>query len=210
MHAIRQINPKAGEKAVVIGLGTIGLLICMLLQNIGVEIYAVGNKPYQYEMLKKLGIKRRELENGHADCVFECVGRPATISDAIEYAAPSARVVTVGNPASDISLPKDVYWKILRNQLELHGTWNSSFTGKDSDDWHQVLRLLAAERIHPELLISHLLPLEKLDSGLSIMHEKKNLTQRSCVLIRSDGFYRYNLPFEQKNRLPVGSLFACL
>ena len=182
MHAIRQIHPKAGEKAVVIGLGTIGLLLCMLLKELNVDIYAIGNKPYQYEMLKKLGIERKETGKGSADCVFECVGRPSTISDAIEYAAPSARVVTVGNPASDISLPKDVYWKILRNQLELHGTWNSSFTGKDSDDWHQVLRLLAAERIHPELLISHILPLERLEEGLSIMHEKKEpYTKIMCV-----------------------------
>lgn len=34
----------------------------------------------------------------------------------------------VGNPFSDMNLEKAVYWKILRNQLTVTGTWNSSFS----------------------------------------------------------------------------------
>lgn len=52
---------------------------------------------------------------------------------------PGGRVMLVGNPASDMTLPKAVYWKILRNQLTVFGTWNSSFTHSPENDWYYVL-----------------------------------------------------------------------
>ena len=78
----------------------------------------------------------------------------------------------VGNPFSDMSLPKDVYWKILRNQLTITGTWNSAFLGNPEDDWSYVKKRLEERKIHPSELITHRLPLEELERGLRIMREK--------------------------------------
>ncbi len=50
-----------------------------------------------------------------ADYVFECVGKNETINRAIELAAPAGNIVLVGNPYSEMNIPKDTYWKILRN-----------------------------------------------------------------------------------------------
>lgn len=79
----------------------------------------------------------------------------------------------VGNPASDMTLTKPVYWKILRNQLTVFGTWNSSFTHAEDDDWHYVLERLQSRRIAPAEMITHRLPLEELDQGLAIMGDKR-------------------------------------
>lgn len=79
----------------------------------------------------------------------------------------------VGNPASDMILPKAVYWKILRNQLTVFGTWNSSFTHSQEDDWHYVLERLGDGRIAPKQMITHRYPLEELDQGLTVMKDKK-------------------------------------
>ncbi|MFN2927366.1 galactitol-1-phosphate 5-dehydrogenase [Lachnospiraceae bacterium YH-ros2228] len=107
-----------------------------------------------------------------ADIVFECVGKNETAVQAIDAAAPLGRVVFVGNPAGNMQFPRDVYWKILRNQLTVIGTWNSSFTGEENDDWHCVRRLLKEERVKPEALITQRLPMEKLEQGLRIMRNK--------------------------------------
>ena len=78
----------------------------------------------------------------------------------------------VGNPASDMQFDKNQYWNILRKQLTLRGTWNSSFTKDEGDNWHDVLGLIEAGDIDPELLITHRYPLERLREGMEIMRDK--------------------------------------
>ena len=182
-------GPLSGKSIAVIGLGTIGLLLVMHLINEGADkLYVVGNKEFQKEKALSLGVK---LEN-YCDCkndnvvewlleksggmgmdaIFECVGKNETYTQAIEAAAPAGRVMLLGNPASDMKLEKNVYWKILRNQLTVLGTWNSSFTKNADDDWHYVVNKLAKGDIHPSELISHRLSLDELEKGLHIMRDK--------------------------------------
>ena len=71
-----------------------------------------------------------------------------------------------------MELPRDVYWKILRNQLTVSGTWNSSYIHDPADDWNYVIDRLSAKKIAPETLITHRLPLERLAEGLHIMRDK--------------------------------------
>ena len=52
------------------------------------------------------------------------------------------------------------------------GTWNSSFTGEDSDDWHYVLEKLKERSIVPEQFITHRFSLEELEKGFHIMRDK--------------------------------------
>ena len=85
---------------------------------------------------------------------------------------PGGRVQLIGNPASDILLERNLYWKILRNQLTVKGSWNSSFTHDESDDWHYVLQRLAEKKVEPEQYITQMVPFEQLEEGLHIMRDK--------------------------------------
>lgn len=172
----------------VCGLGTIGLLLVSFLLDAGVKnIFVIGNKDFQKEIVLDMGLleqnfcdsRRVEVDRwmmertggAGADVFFECVGRDETVSQAIDLTA-EGRVCLVGNPLSDIKLPKDIYWKILKNQLTLTGTWNSSFTGKADDDWNYVVERLANGRFSPEKLISHRISLEEIGKGFQIMQDK--------------------------------------
>lgn len=188
-HAMRRVLASKDSRIGVIGLGTIGMFLLMFLREAGFEnIYAIGNKEFQRRNVLSLGIGEEnycdakkedtvawlmERTNGQgADVLFECVGRNETCIQAIEAAAPSGQIVFIGNPASDMALPRNVYWKILRNQLKINGTWNSSYLRKSGDDWHYVLERIASGAIHPESMISHRFPLERLEEGLHIMRDK--------------------------------------
>lgn len=157
VHAMRRTAPEASETVAVCGLGTIGLLLIQFLREAGVKnILAIGNKSFQKQMIGKLGLPEdawcdsREQDAGRwlaertdgagADVFFECVGKNETLTWAIDHAAPGGRVMLVGNPFSDMNLEKSVYWKILRNQLTVTGTWNSSFSlfGKELPDQKTV------------------------------------------------------------------------
>lgn len=190
VHALRSIEPKKEDTIVVAGLGTIGLLLVMFLKNLGYEkLYVVGNKDFQKRQATELGIAEEnycdcrnekvaswilEKTSGlGADVFFECVGAQDNILVALNATAPGGKIQMVGNPASDMNLDKNSYWKILRHQFTIKGSWNSSFTGEETDDWHFVKDCLEKKGIHPEKLITHEFPLVTLSEGLEIMRDKK-------------------------------------
>lgn len=189
VHAMRRLAVSKSDTVAVLGLGTIGLLLLMFLREAGVKnLLAVGNKDFQKQKVIELGlpdeafcdtrtvdVSRWILEHTDglgADCLFECVGKNETISTAIASAKFAGKVMLVGNPHDDLHLKKEIYWKILRSQLDVSGTWNSSFTHNTKDDWNYVLQRLEQKKITPENLISHRFFLEELDQGLKIMRDK--------------------------------------
>jgi len=190
VHAMRNVEPGESDTICICGLGTIGLLLLMfLVEKRGTEnIYIIGNKNFQKEMCIKLGLNEENYCDMKSedpkqwimdktfgrgvDIYFECVGKPETVNQAIELTTPGGKLQLVGNPTSDMNIPQNVYWKILRNQLTVLGTWNSSFTRESSDDWHYVVDKLSQNLINPEIIITHRFDLEKLEDGLKIMRDK--------------------------------------
>lgn len=189
VHGMRRMQPAAQDTAAVCGLGTIGLFLTMFLREVGVErILVIGNKELQRQMAGKLGLPEEDYCDSRqqdavewlaertggcgADLFFECVGRNETYVQAVRAAAPFGKIMLVGNPASDMALPRDAYWRILRNQLTVMGTWNSSFLHEPEDDWNYVLERLVKKRITPADMITHRFALEELEQGFHIMRDK--------------------------------------
>lgn len=189
MHAIRAMDVRPDESVAVCGLGTIGLLTAMHLKGMGIEkVYVLGNKEIQKTMAVRIGIKeddfcdigkespkdwiRSKTAGEGVDVFFECVGKNETVILGLEAAASSGRVMLIGNPASDMVLGKAQYWEILRKQLAVKGTWNSSYLRDKADDWNLVLKAVREKRIRPQELITHRLTLESLQTGLDIMRDK--------------------------------------
>lgn len=202
VHAMRKVlqdNPMHTAKSnqniriAICGLGTVGLFLLMFLKEAGYEdILVIGNKDIQKEKAIALGISGERFydsRNGGADAwleqcgqekaidvFFECVGVNETVNLAVSHTSPGGSVMLIGNPASDMILERQTYWKILRNQLTLFGTWNSSykkpFGGKASDDWQYVLNRLAAGRVHPEQMITHRYGFDGLMEGFEMMRKK--------------------------------------
>lgn len=176
VHAMRRAAVTESDSAVVIGFGTVGMLLATALSAQGVrDITVVVNKDFQREKARELGVSAMsggETGQVAGQVVFECVGKPETAALAIEAAAPGGRVVMVGNPCSDMAFDRNTYWKILRSQLTVLGTWNSSFTKEPTDDWHAALELLRDKQELVSRIITHCLPLEKLETGLHIMRDK--------------------------------------
>lgn len=190
VHAIRRISPTAEDSVVVMGLGTIGLLITMILLDMGINnVFTIGNKESQKKSVMDLGIPEGHYFDGSkdnpaewiiantnylgTDTFFECIGKIESLKVGINAAAPSGKICTVGNPQSDMELARDEYWKILRNQLTVTGTWNSSFTHDIADDWNYVISRLQRGTIHPEKFITHKFGMDEIVKGFEIMRDKR-------------------------------------
>ena len=182
MGLIKAENAKKDIRITVMGLGTIGMSLVMFLLAEGyANITAVGNKSIQKETAVKIGLSEdKYIDSGKyipdeamSDIFFDCVGIKEVVGIALNSVVPAGKICLVGNPASDINIPKKSYWQILRKQFTLIGTWNSSFMHEEQDDWNYVLKQLNAGNIHPEHMISHKYDFDNLTEGFELMRDKK-------------------------------------
>ena len=209
LHAVRQADMARVTSAAVYGCGTIGTLVLQWLAAMGIrDLYAVGTRKEQQELLsgvvnctfcncreeEPVDFIMQRTDGAGVDIVFECVGISESVNNAVASARAGGQIVFVGNPAGDIELEKQIYWKILRRQLTIYGTWNSSFTKSDDDDWHMAVKAIQAGTIQPSRQITHRFSFDALQDGLAAMRDKTVFTNKVMmettlehfVCIRSD------------------------
>lgn len=199
IHALRRVGFEGVCSAAVLGTGTIGMLIAQWLRILGVaDVYLVGTNDKQRELAEGLGFEHfyntRECDavqqilkatggNG-TDLVIECTGFNDVLEECLDLARRGGKVLLVGNPHGDMNLGRDVYWKILRKQLQLSGTWNSSFIPEEAeDDWTRTLDAMQQGLLQPEKQITHRLEFDELAHGLQIMKNKSEYFNK-VMLVR--------------------------
>lgn len=196
LHAIRQADMTNVVSAAVYGCGTIGTLVIQWLNAMGVKnLYAIGTREEQRNLLagftectfcnsrekNPVDFIGEQTSGTGADIVFECVGVKDSINHAVSSARAGGQVVFVGNPAGDIEFEKQVYWKILRQQLTIYGTWNSSFTKEEEDDWNMTVRAVEEGKIRPAAQITQRFSFDMLQDGLEVMQDKAVFTNKVMV-----------------------------
>lgn len=201
LHAIRQVDMTDVNNVAVLGCGTIGSLIIQWLASMGVkQILSIGTRKEQGDLLSGMtecafcncrekdpvGFVMEKTGGAGAELVFECVGSVESISNVVGLARAGGQVVLVGNPAGNIDLDKQIYWKILRRQLTLHGTWNSSFTKEEDDDWHIAIEAIRTGKIKPSGQITQRYSCEELREGLEVLRDKTIFTNKVMI---SKAFY---------------------
>jgi L-iditol 2-dehydrogenase len=112
LHGARLAEPRAGEHAIVIGAGSIGLLVATYLRHeLGLRPSLIDTNPARVELARRLGFEAagRLDELDLADdtarpLAFDCVGR-AESADALFDIVPAPRVaVLVGTYPADASV----------------------------------------------------------------------------------------------------------
>ncbi len=114
---------------------------------------------------------RRLTEGAGVDLAVEAAGVPATVAQCIQVAARGGDVVLLGNPSRDVTIPMADMSLVLRKQLDLHGTWNSSYRGDRSteDDWTATLEAIAKRELALEPLITHRYRLDQANEAFAMM-----------------------------------------
>lgn len=196
-HAVTQITELEGKTACVFGPGTIGLLMAQWLRILGAkQIMLVGTKPEQAELAKKLGfelfcnsktddveefVKKNTNDEG-VDIAIEGVGNNIVLAQCLQVVKPGGELLMVGNPHSDAQIEKSVFWQILRKQLRIYGTWNSSYHGGMDSDWTEAVKALESGELKASMQITHKLPFEELHKGLAIMKERKEFYNKVMII----------------------------
>src|SRR5579883_2289694 len=141
VRAIDRSELRSGDRVCVIGGGPIGLFTLAVAKVSGASRVIVSEpRAYRRKLAEQLGADRvidptegnlaevvRDLTDGSgADVVFEAVGTPRTIEQAISMAAPGATVVIIGvaDAASQAAFqPQDMFFR----ELTIRGTKGPTF-----------------------------------------------------------------------------------
>jgi L-iditol 2-dehydrogenase len=165
VHAVARA-PKPARAAVVVGAGTIGLLVIQALRAAGAErVFAVDVDEGKLALARRMGAdvalnpggvdapaQVRRLTEGGADVALECVGATEPIKTAVASVRKGGSVVLVGNISPAIQLPLQA---VVTGEMTLLGTCASS------GEYPRAIELLRTGKIDVRPLITEVAPLEE-------------------------------------------------
>jgi L-iditol 2-dehydrogenase len=96
------------------------------------------------------------------DTIIEAAGHPSSINLAVKLAGPGGHVTFIGIPVGDVSLENKTFQHVLRQEISLHGAWNSFGAPFPGKQWTVSLEALASGTLKWEFMITHELPLDEL------------------------------------------------
>ena len=181
LHAVRQAGIPNGGSVCVIGTGAIGLLAGQWAKLRGAGCVVIkGRNDAKRELAQNCGLEYLTDASGRQfDRVIEAVGSEAALTEGIHLTVSGGKLVLMGNPSGPRALSQDTYWRILRKQLTIVGTWNSSFGGEKSD-WTETVDAIA-EKLRTDPVISYSLEKEQLGFGLAAMRDKTGPCCKVCL-----------------------------
>lgn len=147
VHAVKLGRVAAGQRILIIGGGVIGLLLAQAARAAGAVVAVADIAEARLQMARSLGIPHaihsatqplreavRAIHPDGMDVIFECVGLPATVRQAIEAARKGSRIVIVGVVNDEVLLPVNL---IQDRELELLG--DLMYTKEDFNDAMQLV-----------------------------------------------------------------------
>jgi L-iditol 2-dehydrogenase len=166
LHAVSLVPIAPNSTALVVGAGTIGLLVMQALRAAGCSrVFISDVDPTRLKLAEDLGATATlsagaeltqqllQLTSGTGvDVAVEAVGINATIGAAIVSVRKGGSVVLVGNVSPEVTLPLQ---KVVTRQIRLQGSCASA------GEYPQAIDLMSRGAIRVKPLITAIAPLEE-------------------------------------------------
>lgn len=174
-----------GDAVAIFGAGPVGLMVAQWARSMGAaKVMLADIDRYKVEFAVGMGYAavnsretdavawiRQETGGRGADVCVEGSGSPKAWEQCLDAAAAFGRAVLMGNPSGEMRLSQKGYWHILRKELTLRGTWNSSY-GSGANDWREAMGAMGDGRLAVKPLISHRYPLARCGEAFAMMRER--------------------------------------
>ncbi len=178
-----------GANVVIFGLGGIGLNVIQGARMVGADkIIGVDLNPSKVEMAKKFGMTHFinpdevgrdkvvqaivDLTEGGADFSFECIGNVHTMRQALECCHRGwGESIIIGVAASGQEISTRPF------QLVTGRVWKGTAFGgaRGRTDVPKIVDWYMEKKINIDDLITHTMPLEKINEFFDLMHEGKSI-----------------------------------
>lgn len=162
LHAVSLVKVAAGSTVLVVGAGTIGLLLQQALRVAGCSrVFVTDPDRTRLNLSQKLGATETIAENvvdqiskftdgTGVDLVVEAVGRTESIASSIDCVRKGGTVILVGNISPEVKIPLQ---KVVSRQLRLQGSCASA------GEYPKAIELMSKGEIRVKPLITAVVPL---------------------------------------------------
>lgn len=191
LHALSRANLKLGQNIGISGAGPIGLIISRLAKLSGADnvfIWDIDNEKVKFS--KSLGNTNTincskdsveevitNLIGKKLDVVIDGTGVSDGIQTCVQVCKEHGNLVLMGNPGiNGVKLLKQNYSSILRKELNVFGTWNSSYFSPYKNDWEKTIKILEKDFKWYEKIISHRFNLDNGQEFFDMIKHKKEFT----------------------------------
>ena len=189
LHAIWKAPPTVGKVGGVVGCGPIGLFAIQWMRLMGAgDIVAVDISEEKLEQAREAGATHTFLSHRDrpgdlpkCDLLIEAAGVPATVNLAVSLAAPGGHVVFIGIPTQDVPLSMATFSHFLRQEITLHGAWNSFGAPFPGPQWTTSLAKLASGELRWEFMITHEIGLPELPAMMEKFRQRNDFISKVMV-----------------------------
>ena len=192
VHAVRVARVQAGTNVLILGAGTIGLMVLQAAKALGAgQVMITDLIQDRLDLATKLGAdhavnpSRTDLAQAleaafgpqRADVILECVGIAATARDAVRVARKGTRIVLVGVFEEEVLVNLGL---VQDRELELVGTLMYV-----EDDFPTALELVRTGQVKVESLITHRFPLGQAAEGFAVA-DSRGAALKVVLEVRQD------------------------
>ena len=198
VHAAMRGKAQLGDTVVVQGSGAIGLVTLLCAKQMGAaQIIMVGGPAARLDLAKRYGAdvtinieeikspeERTEQVLWHtpmkqgADVVFECSGFLAATPEGLGYVRQSGTFVEVGHFVDMGSIDFNINQLLMRKNLRFEAVWASTY-----DHFVRGLRILEKNEFPYGDMVSHTLPLERVEDGFHALNGTYRLGGEEVIKI---------------------------
>ena len=185
LHGVNLSGFKAGDKVLVLGAGPIGLAVAFWARRLGAAKVAVQDiADFQEQRALDMGVDVFVVDpedpvgsaerglGGKADIVFECVGLPGLIAQAVDQVKPRGTILLLG-----LCTQPDTFNSFAMLSKEVRLVTSAFFT---RHEYEAALAALDAGAIEPRLLVTDTI---SLSDTPEIFESLKRRTSQCKVLI---------------------------
>lgn len=167
-HGVQRAKVTKGDKVLIVGGGTIGILAAVAAKEQGAMVYVADLSQHKLDLAKEFGVDGvvlahtpeayeqavKEFTNGDGfDVTIEAVGLPQTFEACINASAFGGRVVLIGVSGQTLDF---LFTIIQKKELGIFGSRNAT-----KADFEAVISLIQNSKVDLKKLISSVYPWEK-------------------------------------------------
>jgi L-iditol 2-dehydrogenase len=179
LHGIERSNVQLGDTVCVIGHGPIGLMLTRLAALKGARVIVVGRNPFKLELARRFGadelvdiaavadpvaaVRALTPQGRGVEVAIEAVGTPETWEQAVEMTRPGGLVNLFGGCKSGTRFSVDTR-RPHYDELAIIGVFHHT-----PRHVRTALSLIASGQVDADALITHEMPLQRLEEALQLM-----------------------------------------
>ena len=186
VHVMNILMEDLGKKkamvvsGAIIGGGFLSMILGKLLLFKGLTNFSIFDRndfKIKFAKIRNIYVKHsKELDKRNSlnayDWVVEASGDPKSVKKSIEICKPGGLIILMSNISSEVTIPADIFSSILRKEITIKGSWNSSFSHIQKNDWKETIKLFK-NGFKPSDFISHRVDLNEVPETLKRLYLHK-------------------------------------